>query len=164
MGRARSRSTFIKPACGISPSICKAKSHMRIGAADKRNSNRDLRPSPNFRSKHGSQKPPKLPDSLPRLGATVQESASLLPDALTPLSPLGPVISGASPVGGMRDGEIPEYHPLFCLGPCISETLERNRVFVMQAAWRKRLYIFIFYPLRMLGVSGRVWHLFSQQV
>ena len=105
MGRARLRSAFTKPACGISPSICKAKSHMRIGAADKRNSNRDLRPRPNSPSKEGSQKPPRPPDSLPRLGATVQASASFLPDALTPLSPPGPAISGASPVGGMRDGE-----------------------------------------------------------
>ena len=105
MGRARLRSAFTKPACEISPSICKAKSHMRIGAADKRNSNRDLRPRPNFPSKQGSPKPPRPPDSLPRLDATVQASASFLPDALTPLSPPGPAISGASPVGGMRDGE-----------------------------------------------------------
>ena len=116
MGRARPRSVFIKPACGISPSICKAISLMRIGEADKRNSNRDLRPRPNFHSKHWSQKPPRPPDSLPRLGAMVQASASLLPDALTPLSPLGPAFSGAPPVGGMRDGENPEnksFWPMF---------------------------------------------------
>ncbi len=121
MGRARPRSAFIKPACGISPSICKAISLMRIGEADKRNSNRDLRPRPNFHSKHWSQKPPKPPDSLPRLDATAQASASLLPDALTPLSPLGPAISGASPVGGMRDGENPENNRL---GSCFPKWRE----------------------------------------
>ena len=124
MGRARPRSAFIKPACGISPSICKAISLMRIGEADKRNSNRDLRPRPNFHSKHWSPKPPRPPDSLPRLGATVQASASLLPDALTPLSPLGPAISGASPVGGMRDGENQENNRL-C--PCFPNHGEKSR-------------------------------------
>lgn len=115
MGRARPRSAFIKLACGISPSICKAISHMRIGKADKRNLSPDLRPRPNFHSRHWSQKPPRLPDSLPRLDGNVQASASFLPGALTPLSPLGPAISGSSPVGGMRDGENPAINLLSLL-------------------------------------------------
>ena len=132
MGRARPRSAFIKPVCGISPSICKAISLMRIGEADKRNSNRDLRPRPNFRSTHGSPRPPRPPDSLPRLGATIQASASLLPDVLTPLYPPGPAVSGTSPVGGMRDGESPENNFFFPPGPSIPEAVDRNPVYVMR--------------------------------
>ena len=62
----------------------------------------------------------------------LQASASLLPDALTPLYPLGPAINGASPVGGMRDGESPENNLLLPPGPSIPEAMERNPISVMR--------------------------------
>ena len=163
MGRARPRSAFIKPACGISPSTCKAISLMRIGEADKRNSNRDLRPRLNFHSKNGSQKPPRPPDSLPRLGATLQASASLLPDALTPLSPLGPAISGASPVGGMRDGENPVKNLLFPIAHMTRKPWG-EAAFSSGEQHGANCCKYLFYPLRIFEVTDKVRCLFPQQV